>query len=114
MGLQKTATCFIKMCKSKKQQRERASKMEATVFHNLTTEVMSSQLSYWLEAEMPHFTHLQWKRMLQGHEQETVGIMDILESSGHRCVPRVYLYISVSLALFLIYSALGGKELTVC
>lgn len=79
-------------------------------------EVMSSQLSCicWLEAEIPHFTHLQWERMLQGHKQETVGIMDILESSGHRRVPHVDLYISVSLALFLIYSALGGKELTVC
>lgn len=90
--------------------------MEATVFHYLTTEVMSNQLSciYWLEAAMPRFTHLQWERMLQGHEQETVGIMGVLESSGHRRVPHVDLYVSVSLALFLIYGALGGKELTVC
>lgn len=90
--------------------------MEATVFHNLTTEVMSNQLSciYWLEVTMPHFTNLQRERMLQGHEQETVGIMGILELSGDRRVPHVDLYVSVSLALFLIYSALGGKELTVC
>ena len=36
--------------------------------------------------------------------------MDILESSRHRHVPPVDLYVSVFLALFLIYSALEGKS----
>lgn len=78
-AFKKTATCFIKMCKKVYKKVTEACYQDGShSFHNLTPRKWCPiNLAASTVVRVPHFTNLQRERMLQGHEQETVGIMGI-------------------------------------